>query len=304
MPRNQDTVLQPQYDSRQYMLKEDFEVFYYKTKTPEPIGLHQHDFYEVIFFRQGHVTYHVNGIAYDLVPCDIVLLPPGVLHQPVFNGKYPYKRMQLWLSEAFMDSIDPDGTLRQVFFFHDLEGKPVYLLRRNTARLFTMMETLISEGASEKPLFRQMARAQIIRVLIMLNRALNENSSGSQQETQPQYEIVIRAATYINEHIETDLSLDSLADRLFVSKYHLSRLFKQYMHITCHQYITEHRLIAARRLMNEGYPLREVCKRCGYSNYSTFYRAFERYYGMSPRDFGKEENGSLTGISTEQSQRG
>lgn len=110
---------------------------------------------------------------------------------------------------------------------------------------------------------------------------------------------MIRAAAYINEHIEADLSLDNLADQLFVSKFHLSRLFKQYMHITCHQYITEHRLIAARRLINEGYSMAEVCKRCGYTNYSTFYRAFMKIYGISPRAWGEGENGSLVGTSTE-----
>ncbi len=299
----QNIVPQAQYESRQYMLKEDFEVSYYKTKKPEPIPLHQHNFYEVLFFRQGHVTYHINGIAYEMLPCDILLIPPDVLHQPVFTEIYQYKRMRLWISKAFMDDIDPDGTLRQAFYFHDSDGKPVYLLRKNTSRIFTMFETLISEDAAGKPMLQQRAGAQIFRLLFMLNGGFDMNRGNISEEKRPQYEIVIRAATYINEHIEADLSLDNLADQLFVSKFYLSRLFKQYMHITCHQYITEHRMIAARRLINEGYPMGEVYKRCGYSNYATFYRAFVKVYGSSPRAWGEEENGSLTGISTEPPQR-
>ena len=301
MPRDQNVKPYSECEHRPHMLKEDFEAFYYNTASPEVIPPHEHNFHSILFFRQGHVTYDVNGIAYDLLPSDILLIPPEVVHQAVFKGSHQYKRMLLRLSKPFMESIDPNGTLRKAFFSHDQNGKPVYLLRRDTARIFTMMETLISEASLEKPLFSQMARAQIIRVLVMLNRALDENSNGGLEETRPQYEIVVQAATYINAHIETDLSLDSLADRLFVSKFHLSRLFKQYMHITCHQYIMERRLIAARRLINEGHPLREVCKRCGYSNYSAFYRAFRGYYGISPRDFGRDENGSLAVAPAKQS---
>lgn len=299
MSRNYTVTSHPKDENRPYMLKEDFETFYYNTNTPAVNPPHQNDFYSILFFRQGHVRYDVNGISYDLLPCDILLIPPGVLHQAVFKGNHQYKRMVLRISKSFMDSIDSNGTLRKAFFSHDRNGKPVYLLRRNTARTFTMFESLLNEVSSEKPLSKQMAMAQIVRVLIMLNRALDENHDDSLKEVHPQYEVVIRAAAYINAHIETNLSLDNLADRLFVSKYHLSRQFKEYMHVTCHQYITERRLIAARRLINEGYPLQEVYKRCGYSNYSTFYRAFERYYGMSPRDFRKDETGSLVAVSTE-----
>ena len=109
------------------------------------------------------------------------------------------------------------------------------------------------------------------------------------EKERSQNELVLQTAKYINENIASDLSLDVLVDRLFISKYHLSRLFRQYMNISPHQYITEHRLVAARHIINEGVSLREVAKRCGFANYSTFYRAFEKFYGCSPRDFSQWE---------------
>ena len=58
-----------------------------------------------------------------------------------------------------------------------------------------------------------------------------------------------------------------------------------------YKFLTERRMAAAVELIQQGVPLEEVGKRLGYTDHSSFYRAFRKQFGMSPRDYksGKEE---------------
>jgi len=88
---------------------------------------------------------------------------------------------------------------------------------------------------------------------------------------------------FINSNLTLDLTLDYLADRFFISKFYLSRVFKKHMNVTPHNYISQRRLFLAKQLLYKGLPPTEVYRRCGYSDYSSFFRAFREKYGFSPK---------------------
>ena len=63
------------------------------------------------------------------------------------------------------------------------------------------------------------------------------------------------------------------------------------MGITPHSYITQRRLALAKRMLFDGMSPTEVYRRCGYADYSSFYRAFREHYGFSPKHLCfREEN--------------
>ena len=93
-----------------------------------------------------------------------------------------------------------------------------------------------------------------------------------------------RALSYINEHLSEDLSVDTLAGQVYISKYHFMRRFKELTGCSVHQYITQKRLLAAARLLRAGVSAQNACARCGFQDYSAFQRAFRRQFGMTPRD--------------------
>jgi AraC-like DNA-binding protein len=79
-----------------------------------------------------------------------------------------------------------------------------------------------------------------------------------------------------------ELSLDGLAERFFVSKYHLSHTFTREVGVSLHRYITMRRLLMARQLLSAGVPAGQACSACGFTDYTSFYRAFKAEYGISP----------------------
>ena len=98
-------------------------------------------------------------------------------------------------------------------------------------------------------------------------------------------QMVVQVIDYINLHYMENISLDMLADRFFVNKYHLSHAFQKQIGTGLYQYVLRKRLLIARQLMSQGQKPAEVYAHCGFTDYAGFYRAFRKVYGVSPREY-------------------
>ncbi len=102
----------------------------------------------------------------------------------------------------------------------------------------------------------------------------------------------IRSQALLNNvfaYVQSDLSrkivLRDVAEHCGVSVSTLTQLFQKQLGITFHQYLTQQRMEAARDMIAQGLPLEDVGRKLGYSDHSTFYRAFRHTYGVSPREY-------------------
>ena len=67
----------------------------------------------------------------------------------------------------------------------------------------------------------------------------------------------------------------------------ITQLFRQKLGTSFYHCVTQHRLIAAKVLIGEGMLLEEVSRTVGFADYSSFYRAFKKEYGITPRQFSR-----------------
>ena len=88
--------------------------------------------------------------------------------------------------------------------------------------------------------------------------------------------------SFINENLRSPLTVESLAEQVYMSPYHFMRLFKAQTGSTVHAYVRQKRLMNAARLIREGVPAAKAAEDCGYSDYSAFHRAFKESFGVSP----------------------
>jgi AraC-like DNA-binding protein len=100
-----------------------------------------------------------------------------------------------------------------------------------------------------------------------------------QSET-PEYRLI----DYVNRHLTQGLTLDSICEKCYISKSQLQRLFKKATGTTLWRYITVKRLAMAQRLLAEGEQPTHIYSRCGFADYSTFYRAYVKAYGHAPTE--------------------
>ena len=268
--------------TRQYMLSEDYEVFYYSDTHFRSVGSHSHDYYELYFFEAGAVTMEIGGKGYPLRPGDVILIPPGMDHRALLTDpEKPYRRFVFWLREAYLSALEARAPgcgylLRR----SESRGRFVYHFDLATfnalrTRLFTLLDEIHADRFA-----RETAIDLIVTdLLLFLSRTVYEQEHRNRQEQLSRYEAVTQ---YVDQHLDEPLSLDDLAKRFFLSKYYLVHLFRENTGLSLHQYILKKRLAACRDAMQGGAAVGEVCRRWGFYDYSAFYRAFRKEYGMSP----------------------
>ncbi|SFV90668.1 Transcriptional regulator, AraC family [hydrothermal vent metagenome] len=97
------------------------------------------------------------------------------------------------------------------------------------------------------------------------------------------------ALYYIYRYIDTDINIDTLAQALEVSRFHLQRLFKAQMGQNIYEAIKSIRLQKAASLLltNQGSTITQIANMCGYSSQTSFIRVFRERFGMTPTQWRK-----------------
>jgi AraC-like DNA-binding protein len=90
---------------------------------------------------------------------------------------------------------------------------------------------------------------------------------------------------YINRSITDSLSIQSLSERFFISPSYLCRLFKQHMGTTVVKYVTAQRIALAKSILESGCSVSDAYERSGFTDYSSFYKAFKKAVGISPKKY-------------------
>lgn len=265
----------------------EFEAYHPISDTTQAIIYHSHPYYEIYFFLSGHNRVVVEGLDMQLSRGDVLIFPPGVMHRNIhLDAEVPYERFYLYVTRAFLGAIstsdyDIPGTLKDMtqnehFCFHIEEEE--------LKKLILQVDQIIERSNRTDPANNLITRFQFGSLLI---EALNMMTS---LEVIPQDEYskgmgdLIR---YMNLHITEPLSLDDLARTFHVSKFYLLREFKNYTGISIHQYLIIRRILVSQEMIRQGQKPKEACFSCGFSDYSSYYRAFKTRIGMSPEQYRK-----------------
>lgn len=89
---------------------------------------------------------------------------------------------------------------------------------------------------------------------------------------------------YVDTHLGDKLTLQHISAHFGVSVSTITQMFQRQA-TTFHSLLTQRRLDAAKALIQEGVPLEQVGRQVGYTDHSSFYRAFRQHCGVSPRQF-------------------
>ena len=93
---------------------------------------------------------------------------------------------------------------------------------------------------------------------------------------------ILAVIEYINKNLSEDLNIDLISKEFFMDRYYLMHLFKKETGFTINNYITYKRLSRFNELTKTGLQITEACFECGFKSYSTFSRAYKKYYNTSP----------------------
>ncbi len=269
------------YEQRGY-LHEDWRLFHLSSAVPEPPDWHYHTFHKLIVFLGGPAGYGVEGRSYPLEPGDVVLVPKGCIHRPELAPGAAYERAIVYISPDFLRRRSTaDCDLETCFHRARERFEFVVRPRGGRAELSRLLAALEHAGREDAFGGALLQDALFLQLLITASRA-------AEQPAQPVHarvrdEKVAALLQYLAAHLTEPVSIDALAARFYVSKYHMMRRFKAETGYTIHSYLTSKRLMLARERIAAGQPATEVCFACGFRDYSTFARAYRKLFSEPPR---------------------
>lgn len=275
------------FNPRQEMLRPDFEIEHKWDADLKDVELHHHDFYEVNFLISGDVTYVIESRVYHVRPGDMLIINPRELHQVYIQANAePYERYMLWIDPTQLQQLSSEQTdlCRCFDMTRPNYGNLLRLSPEQRKAIPSMMEALLQEQA--QPAFGSdlLRRNLLTELMVHLNRLADMQDAAPESEPDGNT-VVAQVIDYINQEYYNSISLDQLAERFFISKYHLSHEFNKQMGTGIYQYIQKKRLLIARQLMAQGQKPVEVYAACGFGDYAAFFRAFRKVYGLSPRAY-------------------
>lgn len=274
-------------DKRGY-LKENFRLFHLKDSRAQKLDYHYHEFDKLVLLLGGKTAYLVEGVTYFLQPWDILLIQHNLIHRPVIDPSEPYERVVIWLGPDWLSArSDPGEPLSACFDAARRRG--FHLLRTGPERRLEYMRTIQRlEEAQRSTEFgaARLADALCQQLLIDVNRDILRSRTAREEtdsyRVDPKIEEILR---YIAGNLDGDLAVDALARRFYLSRYYLMHRFKAVTGYTVHQYISQKRLLRAGELIRAGTPVMKAAEQVGFSEYSTFLRAFRNTFHMNPREF-------------------
>ena len=264
-------------------LHQKFRIFHLKDSRQREFSFHYHDFYKILLLISGDVTYCIEGKSYALTPYDMVLINAGEVHRPIVHSDKTYERIILYVSPEFLDSYRSQTYALDLCFSQAREKKSGVLRMPSfkNSRLYQALLAL-EESTSEEDYASDLYRDVLfLEFMIHLNRAAVHDSLHF-METGEANEKILAILAYVNEHLTEELSIDALAEKFFTSKYYLMHSFKKETGYTIGNYLAIKRLRFARDLISKGMPATRACFESGFQNYSTFFRAYKKHFGVSP----------------------
>ncbi len=278
------------FQKEQTMEKPDLEIYNYSDTVPPKVFPHVHDFYEIYYLLSDSLTYMIGDKEYQMTKGDFLMIPPGILHYPSDlnirqGGKYA--RIVLWFSKEFFERIAENDTMVG-HMWDTVKETNSYHIRPNpteSSRLLDVLQRLVAEQHQRKISSDLMTFALLIETLVTINRTV-QTMSHFEQHTKHS-SLFSHLISYVHEHFAEEVTMESLSKEFYISKSYISKMFREYMGVSVHQYILMLRLEACRKALEEGVPATECFEQFGFKDYSAFYRAFKGAFLMSPSDYQK-----------------
>lgn len=246
------------------------QISFCYSKGPEIREREIHTYHEILYYLGGEATFLSENFQKELRCGTLIIIPKESYH--FFRLKAPGEFYRLKISfpdglEALTPAVDVMNELRII---ENIDTSMLYALRQ-------ICEAMSGENKDESSAF--LAYSTFLMLMATLNVQGGKKSEVRYRESA---HLATKTVEYINDNLDKEVSIESIAAIMNISQSTLTHCFKRELGISIHKYIIEKRLIYAKRLIEDGEIPSKVYVRCGYGDYSSFYKAYKKLFGTPP----------------------
>lgn len=235
---------------------------------------------ELITVLNGQLHLEFEDQSHHLTSGDLALVPPGTNHR---DGFAPTESPELFMTHFSWDGND-------AFFQHVDTPKLQSLGDYQKKALLKMVGQLRDASPTDDPLEKNLARSlfhTLLLTMLKFVRDLEGNAVDAEEGLSRQKRLMLEGKRYLDEHYDEIITLETMAEKLDVSPYYLSRIFSQESGFSLVSYLTSIRMDRAMDMLkHERMPVAEVAESVGYENSGYFSKVFKNYFGVVPSSIG------------------
>jgi AraC-like DNA-binding protein len=253
----------------------DDSIEFSHSVTPDPevkkFDLHVHDPYEIFCFVSGQASYLVEGRKYTLSPGTLMLMRSTEAHTLV-RPQGVYER---YVIHFHADAADIPSVLLAPFDAREIgernRYRPSEFSGLDTIDFFRRME----RSCTEYP-HHSVVLSGLISLLCAIGEAFPQKESRGTAADDAVGREMLR---FVNANLTEDISLCDVASVVHLSNTQVNRVFKRLTGTTVYDYVLSKRLTMAEGLIEGGEGAMEASRRCGFKDYSSFYRLYKKRKG-------------------------
>ena len=256
----------------------------YDNDETEAYPIHWHTCIEMIMPIKNPYSVCYDSRSCVLQEGDILLICPGALHElDACDGERYILQVEI-SSVTMLKSVEALLTMLYPGILINAKTDPEHY-----DRIRELFLQIVEEYEKAGVLYDASIYSKVLEIMVLLRRG-NENMReplGASTSKQKEYmEKFMSVCSFINDHCTEDLSLDEISARAGFSKYHFSRLFKQFANVSFYKYLNQRRIEHATRLLiNPDLSVTEVSISSGFPSLSSFIRMFKLIKGCTPSEY-------------------
>ncbi len=244
----------------------DFAHKYDEHPAPAPdYEKHYHDFFEILYFVQGDADFTVEDSVYKLHSGDIVFIQPGEHHHVVLNRKVSYERYVLKFSESLIPKYMFGRIRSRASFYNASKGM---------SALFGGLDDIYEKYSGDD--LETLFTCRMLELMIMLCLEPEANKTAVHDNT------ITQIINYISENIREQITLPAICEHFHFSQSYISNKFSRHMKVSVISYVRTKKIMAAHREIMQGEKATDAAEHYGFTDYSTFYRAYVKVMGFPP----------------------
>ena len=246
-----------------------FNHLIYDNATDKHFAKHSHSIYEMIYILNGEVDYIIEDRLYRATKHSLVLIRPYTYHYFTIRSHSDYEKIGILFNPNFL-KIDTAIINDQIEL---LDCKNHIIIDSIFQKLDYYHKNFPEKTFLE--LYFSLIKELVFNLSLIKEPAIP-----------PQYHTPILSPIleYINANLFSINRLEDISQALNVSTSYLKAVFKNELKTSPKRYINEKKLLNARQLILSGKKATIACDLCGFQNYSTFYRQYHDYFGISPSE--------------------
>ena len=260
-------------------------------KNEKTLSIHLHDCHEIYYSISGGKQFFINGLYFDIAPGDVFLIRQNANHHITQLDQETHERINVSVHPSFLHMLSTASTnLTECFDSGNMRLRLTLNAVQQQRFLYLCDQIALCEGFGSDVLENSI----FAELMVLINTIWMQQN----KQDIPEEEREVDASTnshsaavahnvidYLNANITDNLSLDNLAAAMFISKSYLCRIFKAHTGTTIQEYFSARRISLAKCLLDDGKKPGDVCAELGFSNYSSFYKLFLTYTGVSPQNY-------------------